>query len=425
MKDVVLSQRIERDELLGGNYVQREGLTPARKSIQSPLIKVITGPRRAGKSVFAIQMLKDLDFAYMNFDDERLVNISDYDDLLKAIRQVYGKTKIVFFDEIQNLKNWELFISRLHRRGYNLILTGSNAHLLSKELATHLTGRHIRFQIFPFSFSEFLRAREMTLDETIILKEKQGTLLNFLTQYLDQGGFPEIIVKGVPSKNYLTTLFESILFKDIVKRYNIRFSNKLYDLAHYLITHHSGDYSYSRLKKVLDFRSVHTVENYVSYLSEAFLIFSVERFSFKLKEMVKSPKKGYAYDTGLIQAVKFRISPDHGKLMENLVAVELLRRGADFYYYKTLNEKEIDFVVKKGTRIDQVIQVCYDPKEYQTRKREVTALVRAAKELKCQNLMVLTWDEEAVEQTAEGKIVFLPLWKWLLGREEGNNLPSD
>jgi predicted AAA+ superfamily ATPase len=414
MKEIVLGQRMERDELREGNYVRREGLAPAHRSIQSPLIKVITGPRRAGKSVFAIQMLKDLDFAYLNFDDERLVNISDYDDLLKAIRQVYGKTKVLFFDEIQNLKNWELFVSRLYRQGYNLILTGSNAHLLSKELATHLTGRHIPFRLFPFSFSEFLKARKVSLNETMSLKENQGTLLNLLEQFFNQGGFPEIILKEVDPKNYLTTLFESILFKDIVKRYNVRFSKKLSDLANYLITHHSSDYSFSRLRKTLDFRSVNTVEKYLSYLTEAFLIFDVERFSFKLKEVLKSPRKVYAYDTGMIQAVKFRISPDLGKLMENLVAIDLLRRGAEFFYYRTSTGKEVDFVVKKGTRIEQMIQVCYNMEDYRTRKREISALVRVAGELGCQNLMILTWDEAGVEQTADGELVIKPLWKWLL-----------
>jgi predicted AAA+ superfamily ATPase len=154
MKEIVLSQKAERDELLGGRYVSRDGLEKARENLKNNLIKVIIGPRRAGKSVFSIQMLEGLNFAYLNFDDERLTSVSDYDEILKAIRQVYGDSRIILFDEIQNLPNWELFVNRLHRRGFNIIITGSNAHLLSRGLSNHLTGRYIQFRIFPFSFSE-------------------------------------------------------------------------------------------------------------------------------------------------------------------------------------------------------------------------------------------------------------------------------
>lgn len=272
MKSIVLGQKDERDKLLGEKYILREGLLDAKKNMQNNLIKVIIGPRRAGKSVFAIQMLEGLDFAYLNFDDERLVGISDYDELLKAILQVYGETKYILFDEIQNIQNWELFVNRLQRKGYNIVITGSNSRLLSREMATHLTGRFVQFYIFPFSFSEFLKARNFVIDETIELKERQGLILNLLNEYLAIGGFPEVVIKNVDSKSYVSTLFESILFKDIVKRHNVRNPKRLYDLGLYLITNHSCNFSYTRLKDILDFRSVHTVENYVEYLKEGLCI---------------------------------------------------------------------------------------------------------------------------------------------------------
>lgn len=190
MKDIALGHKAERDEFLKAQYVQREGLQDARQSMKNNLIKVIMGPRRAGKSVFAIQMLEGLDFAYLNFDDERLLGISDYDDLLKAIRQVYGETRYILFDEIQNLHNWELFLNRLYRKGFFLVITGSNSRLLSKELAPHLTGRHIQFQIFTFSFPEFLKVRRFVIDEAIEMKERQGMILNLLNEYLNIGGYP-------------------------------------------------------------------------------------------------------------------------------------------------------------------------------------------------------------------------------------------
>lgn len=415
MKEIVLSQKIERDEFLRGKYIPREGIESAKGALQTNLVKVIIGPRRAGKSVFSIQMLEGLNFAYLNFDDERLVNISDYDELLKALRQVYGETKVILFDEIQNLPKWELFVNRLHRRGFNIIITGSNAYLLSRELSTHLTGRYVQFRIFPFSFSEFLRAKRFAIDETLDLKERQGLLLSHLDVYLSKGGYPEVTVKDLDANNYLTTLFESILFKDIVKRYSVRYTKKLYDLAHYLITNHSNEFSYTKLKGILGFRSVHTVENYTEYLTEAFLAFPVDRFSFKLKEQMRSPKKVYAYDTGIITAIKFKTGRDIGRLMENVVAVELMRRGVDLNYYRSNDGKEVDFVLRQGSNIKQLIQVCYEIDHYATRKRELVGLVRARKELDCDNLTILTWDFKAEEKHSGSKVSFLPLWKWLLG----------
>lgn len=415
MKDIVLGHKAERDELLKAEYVQREGLQNARKSMKNNLIKVIVGPRRAGKSVFAIQMLEGQDFAYLNFDDERLLGISDYDDILKAVRQVYGEIKTILFDEIQNLNKWELFLNRLHRKGLNLVITGSNSRLLSRELATHLTGRHIQFQLLPFAFSEFLRARNFVIDDTLAMKERQGMVLNLLNEYLDKGGYPEVLIKNVDPKSYITTLVESILFKDIVKRYNVRYSKKLYDLGIYLITNHSSEFSYTRLKNTLEFRSVHTVENYTNYLNEAFLIFNTERFSYKIKEQMRSPKKVYAYDTGMINAIKFKTTPDTGRLIENLAAIELLRRGKEFYCYRTRDGKEVDFAVKEGLKIGQLIQICYDIDQYMTKKREINALIKAAYETKCKSLLVLTWDYEAKEKSDDNQINYLPLWKWLVG----------
>lgn len=415
MKDIVLGHKTERDELFKAQYVQREGIQAARKNMKNNLIKVIIGPRRAGKSVFAMQMLEGQDFAYLNFDDERLLGISDYDDILKAVRQVYGDTKTILFDEIQNLDKWEIFLNRLHRKGFNLVITGSNSRLLSRELATHLTGRYLQFQLLPFSFSEFLKARNFVVDETVAMKERQGMILNLLGEYLEKGGYPEVLLKNVDPKSYITILFESILFKDIVKRYNVRYSKKLYDLGIYLITNHSSEFSYTRLKNTLEFKSVHTVENYTAYLNEAFLIFNIERFSHKVKEQVRSPRKVYAYDTGMINAVKFKTAPDAGRLIENLAAIELLRRGKEFYCYKTKDGKEVDFAVKEGLKIGQLIQICYDIVQYTTKKREINAIVKAAHETKCESLLVLTWDYEAKEKSDDKQIDYLPLWKWLIG----------
>lgn len=256
--------------------------------------------------------------------------------------------------------------------------------------------------------------RDFVIDEMLDMKERQGILLNLLNEYLDKGGYPEVLLKNVDPKSYITTLVESILFKDIVKRYHVRYAKKLHDLGLYLITNHSNEFSYTRLKNVLEFKSVHTVENYTDYLNEAFLTFNTERFSHKVKEQMKSPRKVYAYDTGVINAVKFKTAPDTGRLIENLVAIELLRRGKEIYSYKTRDGKEVDFAVKEGMRVSQLIQVCYAIDDYKTKKREVNALVKAADETGCDNLMALTWDYAAKETIGKREIHYLPLWKWLV-----------
>ena len=212
---------------------------------------------------------------------------------------------------------------------------------------------------------------------------------------------------------YLRSLKASCL-RTIVKRYNIRYAKKLYDLAVFMITNHSALFSYNKLKDLLGFRSVHTVENYVEYLSEAFLIFKIERFSHKLREQMKSPRKVYSYDPGVINAVKFKIAPDTGRVMENAAAIELLRRGADIYYYKTRNDKEVDIAVKEGLKIGQLIQVCYDIENHITKTREIRGLIKASEESGCDNLMVLTWDHEGEERIGTRIISYVPIWKWLL-----------
>jgi predicted AAA+ superfamily ATPase len=412
MKEIILAHKSERDLLLKGSYVLRQGIERARKSVRSDIIKVIIGPRRAGKSVFSLQMLQGEEFAYLNFDDERLYEIRDYDRIIKGINEVYGSVKYLLFDEIQNLTKWELFVNRLQRTGYNLVITGSNSRLLSRELATHLTGRFTQFNIYTFSFSEFIRARKVEFPEPL-LKAEQGKILYSLSEYLTMGGYPEIIVKGLESKDYLRFLFDSIIFKDVVKRYNIRFSKSLYDLALFLISNYAREYSFTKLKNLVNFKSVHTVQNYVRYLEEAYLLFSLKRFSYKAREQLKAPAKMYVYDTGLASAIRLTLTPDYGRLIENVAAVELLRRQKDVYYYKDKTGAEVDFLIKEGLKVTELIQVCYDIADAKAKNRETKSLIKAGKELAVDRLSFITWDYENEELYDGRQITFVPLWKWL------------
>ena len=412
IRDIILIQKRELENKLKEKYIERE---IDAKKIGHSLIKVIIGPRRAGKSFFAVHALKNIaNFGYANFDDEKLVEIEDFNEIINSINDIYDNPKYLLLDEIQNLKNWELFVNRLQRQGYNLVITGSNSKLLSQELSTHLTGRHLLINVFPFSFKEFLKLENKELTE--------GEVKTRLLSYLTYGGYPEPLIKNLDHRDYLSTLFDSIIYKDIIKRFKIRSVQGLEDLATYLISNIAKEYSYNTLSKMTRCKSVHTIEKYLSYLEEAFIFFKLNRYSFKVKEQISSGKKIYCIDNGLIHAKAFKLSYDMGRLYENLVAIELkkleMNGSANIYYWKSKAHEEVDFVVKSGLKVNQLIQVCYDTDEIKTKEREIKALIKAGLEFNCKNLLIITADYEAEEKVSwfgnKGKIKFIPLWKWLL-----------
>ena len=411
VRDVLLIQKRELESRFKEKYVERD---IDLRRINNNLINVIIGPRRSGKSFFAIHVLNKMgSFGYANFDDERLVEVKDYDEIVNTIDSIYNNPKYLLFDEIQNLEKWELFVNRLQRQGHNLVITGSNSKLLSKELATHLTGRHSLTNVSPFSFHESLRLedKELTGNE---IKTK-------LFSYVTQGGYPEPLIKKLDHKDYLSTLFASIIYKDIVKRFRVRSVQAIEDLATYMISNIGKEFSYNTLTKVTKCKSVHTVEKYLNYLEEAFIFFKLNRFSFKVKEQMASNKKIYCVDNGFISAKAFKFSPDMGQLYENVVAIELKKLEMDgvanIYFWKSKQQEEVDFVVKQGLKVTHLIQVCFDVSDVKTKEREIRALIKAGKELKCKNLVVITEDYEAKEKISwfgvEGNIRFIPLWKLL------------
>ncbi len=403
LRDILEEHKLEKQRLLSSS-IERAKLPLARKDLQLDLVKVITGPRRAGKSIFSHLLLQGKNYAYVNFDDDKLVDLKDTDELMKAVLEVYSKPDYIFFDEIQNLANWELFVNKLHRRGFNLILTGSNSNLLSRELASSLTGRHVAFEILPLSFAE------------------AKPFCN-IHDYIKRGGFPEVVLKGYDAKDYLSVLADSILLKDVVKRYNLRFSQKLVDLFVYLAGNFASPVSFNKLKNILGFNSIHTVQNYLQYLNDAYLIFCLNRYSTKVKEQINAPKKIYLVDNGFIEAKAFQVSKNWGKLIENLVFIELMNRGfkpnESLFYYQSTNQKETDFVLREGTKVIELIQVSYDINDPDTYKRETKAIIEAANELKCSNLILINMDKTAEVQIADSKIKFIKLEDWLL-KEAGS-----
>lgn len=410
LSDTLVTQRREIESRLKEQYVDRDVAT-GRKS--GNLIRVISGPRRAGKSFFAMHQLpQDGSYGYVNFDDERLAS-QEGDTIIAAMKEVSGEPGILFLDEIQNLPGWELFVNRLQREGYRLILTGSNSQLLSSELATHLTGRYLQTTILPFSFPEVLRARGVKMTAT----EKQAAL----AEYAKTGGFPEVVLKDINSREYLSSLFDAVVYKDIVKRYNIRSISAIEDLATYLTSNIASEYSFRTLSGVTRIRSVHTIRKYLGYLEQTFLFFSIPRFSFKIREQITANRKIYCIDNGFINAKNAPFSENRGRLYENLVAIALKRHEMNglltCYTWKNAQAEEVDFVIRRQNKVSELIQVCTNTGSPGTKEREVRALLKAARDLNCTSLRILTETEDRVAEEEwygiTGTIIYEPIRKWL------------
>lgn len=415
IKQVLLEQKEEIGEIFKERIIKR-GIEPgAKKMFASNLIKVIMGVRRCGKSVLAHQLLEDNNYGYVNFDDERFVGVKtkDLNTFFEILKEMEPDFKYMLLDEVQNVEGWELFVNRLKRKNYNLVVTGSNSKLLSKELATHLTGRHFSIELYPFSFREFLSYKDFFIkEEDFYITEKKANVKRLLEEYLKLGGLPEVF-KVKAKGNYLRELFEKIITRDIILRYNVKYAKDLKEMALYTISNFGTRMTYHKIRNIFEVKSVHTVKNYLGYLEEAYLLFQVNPFSFKLKEQLKQPRKNYCVDTGLINAIVPKATLDYGKLMENLVFLELKRRHKEIYFYSQPNY-EIDFLIREGLGIKQLIQVCYSVADEDTRKREVKALLKASMALKCEDLIIINWDDQGEEEAKDKKIKIIPLWKWLL-----------
>jgi uncharacterized protein len=362
--DIIKNLKDERDYLISQKYYSRDVERRLRKNLNSKLIKVITGPRRAGKSTVAINILsKYKDFFYLNFDSEILLKIEDKFSFIKENTKLFKNGKIIFIDEVQNLDNFEILVNQLQRNGYNVVITGSNANLLSRELSTHLTGRYIETEVLPFSYTESLEVHPN---------------LKFL-DYLKIGGFPEQLISKGKLVEYIETLFESIILKDIVTRYAIRNSRDLLKLSKYLISNPAQLSNFSRLKKKLDIGSVNTVIDHYSYLKEAYLINTLNYFSYKTSEIIRSDFKTYLIDTGVVSSNLLSFDLNMGYLLENSIFLELIRWGyrpnIELFMLKDKDNYECDFFINKDKKI--LIQVSISIKDNNTREREFRGITNS------------------------------------------------
>jgi len=417
LKEILLEQKKRIEEARSKDFVIREKLDEIKKFVGIKNNIIITGVRRCGKSVFLSQIINNFfkNYYYINFEDERLASfdLKDFNRLYEILIELFGKHKNFFLDEIQNINGWERWVRRMHENDFKFFITGSNARLLSRELATLLTGRHLQFSIFPFNFREFLKfyGFELKKDDIYII-ERRVLINKYFSNYLKKGGFPEYLKDN--RIEILQEYFSDIIQRDIVERYSIGNVKQLKELARYLITNIGNLITYNTLKKLIEARSVNTIIKYFSYLENAYLLFSVPYFSYSLKKQKVNPFKVYSIDIGLRNAISFKFSKDIGRLYENVVAIELKRKDKELYYWKNQQNEEVDFVIKERLKIKQLVQVCYNIEDYNTKKREIKALLKASRELKCSNLIVITEDEEREEIINRKKIKYIPLWKWLL-----------
>ena len=374
-------------------------------------IIIIKGMRRSGKSTFmqyARSQQTETHF-YFNFDDDRLVefHIQDFQLLLETLIELFGPTKTVFFDEIQNIPGWEKFIRRLHDHGYKIYLTGSNAQLFSHELGTHLTGRYIALEMYPYSFKEYVLFYDQSFDHNRMhTTDDKAYLKGIFNHYYQIGGIPDYV--RFEQADYLNDLYDSILYRDIIVRHKIGKEQALKTLVYYLASQVGKDVSFNKLKTQLKLASASTVADYCYFLEQSYLCFFINRYSPSLKVQAHYGKKQYFIDHALAKRIGFRISEDHGRLLENIVFLELTRRGYDIYFHR--ENKECDFVIKQNHRIVQAIQVCTQLDSEETEKREIQGLQEAMSAYDLQSGLILTENTEA----ERGNISIIPIWKWLL-----------
>jgi predicted AAA+ superfamily ATPase len=420
LKRIILDQH--EDQSWPSQYIQRTADQKLKTLSQNQEVIVVTGLRRCGKSVllenFRRSCGSENDY-YFNFEDERLVNFSieDFEVLHQTFISLYGIQKTFYLDEIQNILGWELFIRRLYNRGCKIYITGSNANLFSEELGTRLTGRYIELKIYPISFSEFSQY-QIPLEQKDFSTTGIGNLKKVFFEYLECGGIPAYIENK--NTDYLISLYESILYRDIVVRYKIANPQALRKLLFFLASNYGKEISYSKLLGMINnngkiVKSLTTISDYCGHIENSFLCFFVNRYDDSLKTQQKSPKKVYFIDHVLAKIVGFRTSEDRGQTLENLVFLELKRRGYDIYYHK--ENKECDFIVRKGVKTMQAIQVCTEIYDPSTKRREILGLTEAMDRFNLLDGLIITENEEYTEtikiENKKYNISVEPIWKWL------------
>ncbi|MBW2968877.1 ATP-binding protein [Candidatus Woesearchaeota archaeon] len=398
------------------------------KHIKNKKITVISGFRRTGKTYLLFHLIKKIlkeQVVYINFEDERIPLKTEFlSSIMPAIKQTFNKPiKILCLDEIQNIPNWSKWLRRIYdSEKIKIFVTGSSSKMSSREIPTELRGRFLEEKIFPLSFKEFLTFKKINADlKTIDYSENQkAKIILSLKEYLKFGGMPEIVLANENEKTEIIhNYYNTVIRRDIIERFKIRNEESLKALLSLVLN--STSYSISKMYntlKSLNFEvGKSTTQKYLNYIDNSYLLHTLKLFSYKIKDQLQHPRKIYFIDTGFINTLSSKFSKNLGRLYENTVFIELKRRQLtqqEIYYWKNSQHEEVDFVIKESMKIKQLIQVCYDIDDYTTKKREIKALLKASKELKCSNLLVITEDKTGKEKI-KGKIInYISLWKFLL-----------
>ena len=413
IKSILTEQK--EDFLNKDEGIIREKLLDVGKYLEGTLAVIISGVRRVGKSTLLRQVANkyydDKDFYYINFEDERLLEFDpkEFNKVLEIMVELYGDKKVLLIDEIQNIKSWELFVRRLTDNGYKIFITGSNADLLSKELGSRLTGRYIELNLFPFSFPEYLSFNGLNIDLTKTLSTIQrAKVIDKYNSYMVEGGIPASL--KIKDFNFNQTLYQNIVYRDIIARYKIESEVVIKSIAHHLANNISGLIAFNKLKQYFHLGSITTVKNYISYLENAWLFFTVNIYDPSIKRQQIAAKKIYAIDIGMIRNIGFSFSEKYGQILENNVFLDLKRIFDQIYYYKTHNNLEVDFYVPAEKLL---VQSCYDLNNKETKQREVEALLQAMKEVKTKRAFILNLKQEEDLKINGNHIHILPAYKFL------------
>jgi len=407
LKEVILDQRaliLKEDDVLRHLPIPEDNE-----------VVVLSGVRRCGKSTLLheIRSTRIPSDYYLNFDDDRLVSFTtdDFHVLNELFIELYGRQETYFFDEIQNIAGWERFVRRLRDHGFKVYVTGSNASMLSRELGTHLTGRYTQKELFPFSFKEYLNFKRLECpDPGKLSTEEKAIIKGHFNQYFDQGGFPAFLKSG--NKEYLKSLYESILYRDVMVRNRLTNEKELLELVNFIASNCGKLMSYNSLAKIVGVKNATTIKNYLSFIQDSYLVFLVNQYDYSLKKQIFNAKKGYFIDLGLIRQLAFHHSEDNGRLLENLVFLELKRRGKEVFYHRS--KRECDFVLREKNRIVEAIQVCWTVEDESTFKRELAGLLDALETYNLKEGLILTESTDRKIMAGNVRINIKPVWRWLL-----------
>ena len=413
LKELITEQKKEFEKK--EKFVERTLLKEIKQYIKLPHAVIISGLRRSGKSTLLKEIkhtyYKNENIYYFNFEDERLINftLNDFNLLYETFMEVIGKSNIFFLDEIQVVDGWEAFVRRMYEKGFKFFITGSNSSMLSREMGTKLTGRSISIELYPFSFKECLSYKNINTNKDLFLTEDRAIIKKEFNKYLERGGLPEYRIYN--NDKTLIDLYENMLYKDVIVRYNLTDEKSLKEQTHFIFSNYGKEISYNSLKSMLNLGSVNTVKNYIDHLENSFLIFTIPKYNESLKKQIYAKKKVYVIDTGLINLISFKFSKNSGRILENIVFLELKRRNKEICYHK--EKSECDFVIKDKLKIIQAIQVTQNLDE-SNKNREIEGTLEALKKYKLKKGLILTYNQDEEINIDNKKIIVEPVWKWLL-----------